>query len=200
MSDTRRTLVLLNGSPVRGSNVEQLMRAVMEGAEAAGGRTRLFHCDELAPKPCVACGPDATDGYCIFSDLDPVYRSLEAAHAVVVGSPIYFDTVSAQLKIVIDRCNCITPLVTTPEGFEFRPLWRRTRRAAFVTVHAKGRHYDLAERSVRGFFKWIGAKWEETLAWEHADVELGGVAEDTALLERARALGRRLIESDPLAV
>jgi NAD(P)H-dependent FMN reductase len=198
MSEPVRTLVALNGSPVRGSNVEQLLQAVVSGAESAGGRCALFHCDELAARPCVACGPDATDGYCIFSDLDAVYAALEQAHAVVVGSPIYFDTVSAQLKLVIDRCNCITPLVTTPEGHAFKPRWTRTRRAAFVTSCAADRRYDLAERTVRGFLKWIGARWQETLAWEHDDVDLGRVVDEPELLRRAQDLGRRLIEGPPL--
>lgn len=200
MSGDGRTLVALNGSPVRGSSVELLLRAVIDGAEDAGGRGELFHCDELNPKPCVACGPDATRGYCIFSDLDAMYTALESAHAVVVGSPIYFDTVSAQLKIVIDRCNCITPLVSTPDGHEFHAKWKRTRRAAFVTSCAEGNRYDMAERSVRGFLKWIGAKWEETVVWKHADVDLGSVSEQPALLKQARDLGRRFIESAPLAV
>jgi multimeric flavodoxin WrbA len=131
--------------------------------------------------------------------MDRVFESLERAHAVVVGSPIYFDAVSAQLKLVMDRCNCVTPLVLLPDGREdFRPKWARTRRAAFVTASGAHRRYDLAERSVRGFLKWVGAKWEETLAWAHDDSEKGSVTNQPELLERARVLGRRLIESDPL--
>jgi hypothetical protein len=53
---------------------------------------------------------------------------------------------------------------------------------------------------VRGFLKWIGARWEETLAWQHEDNDLGSVASRPELLEHARAIGRRLIESAPLEV
>jgi len=38
---------------------------------------------------------------------------------------------------------------------------------------------------VRGFFKWIGAKWEETIAWQHEDVEIGSVATRPELLQQA---------------
>jgi hypothetical protein len=75
--------------------------------------------------------------------------------------------------------------------------WARTRRGVFVTAHSDAHEYALAERTVRGWLKWVGAKWEETIAWSHADNQRGSVA--PALLERARALGRRLIESPPLA-
>lgn len=197
-----RLLVALNGSPVRGSSVDLLLEAVCEGAEAAGARTLHFRANEMAIKPCQACGPDPTNGtgYCIFHDeMDPVYEALRDAHAVAVGSPIYFDTVSAQLKLVMDRCNCITPLKINPDGSDsFIPLWPRTRRGVFVTACGEHRRYDLAERTVRGFLKWVGAKWEETIAWNHEDNDPGSVSSHPELLERARATGRRLVESAPL--
>jgi NAD(P)H-dependent FMN reductase len=128
--------------------------------------------------------------------MDRVYELLERAHAVIVGSPVYFDTVSGPLKILIDRCNCITPLVTLPDGRQdFVPKWPRTRRAAFVTACSSDHPHELAERSVRGFLKWVGARWEETVAWRHEDNDLGTVPE--ALVERARALGQRLVEPAP---
>ena len=195
-----RSLVALNGGPLRGSSLDLLLEAVGEGARAAGGEFVHLRCAELNVKPCQACGPEPTTGYCVFhDDMDRVYESLERAHAVVVGSPIYFDTVSAQLKLVIDRCNCVTPLVLLPDGRDdFRPKWKRTRRGAFVTVCGSHRNYELAERTVRGFLKWVGAKWEETLAFAHDDVGMGTVTLQPDLLDRARALGKRLVESDPL--
>jgi len=196
-----RLLVALNGSPVRGSSIDLLLEAAGAGARAAGGTFEHIRCNELIVKPCQACGPEPTTGYCIYhDDMDGVFASLERAHAVIVGSPIYFDTVSAQLKLVMDRCNCVTPLVVLPDGSDtFRPKWKRTRRGAFVTACGSHRRYELAERSVRGFLKWIGAKWEETLAWMHEDNATGSVAQDAELMAKARALGTRLIASDPLA-
>lgn len=196
-----RTLVALNGSPLRGSSVDRLLGAICAGAAEAGGVALHLRCNELVVKPCQACGPEPTTGYCIFHDgMDPVYAALRDAHAVAVGSPIYFDAVSAQLKLVMDRCNCITPLkLVEGGGYAFRPLWPRTRRGVFVTACGPRQRYDMAERSVRGFLKWIGARWEETIPWTHEDHDLGSVATRPELLERARALGRRLIESAPLA-
>lgn len=195
-----RTLVALNGSPVAGSSIERMLAAMCAGAGEAGGIALRFDCNALDVKPCQACGPEPTTGFCIFhDDMDPVYAALQGAHAIVVGSPIYFDGVSAQLKLVMDRCNCITPLTRVAGGgYAFRPLWARTRRGVFVTACSSRHRYDLAERSVRGFLKWVGARWEETLAWQHEDNDLGSVATRPDLIERARAIGRRLIESDPL--
>jgi multimeric flavodoxin WrbA len=131
--------------------------------------------------------------------MDEVYEGIAGAHAVVVGSPVYFDTVSGPLKQLMDRCNCVTMLVRVPGGgYEFRPQLARSRRAAFVTACSSRHRYDLAERSVRGFLKWVGAKWEETIVWQHEDNDPGSVRQAPELLARAHALGRRLIESPPL--
>ena len=200
MSRPSRLLLALDGSALEGSSVHRMLVEACAGAREAGGEAEHVRAYALAIKPCIACGPDATPGYCIFhDDMDPIYDSLRSAHAVAVGSPIYFDGVSAQLKLVMDRCNCITMLVRLPEGgYGFRPQWARTRRGVFVTACSSRHRYDLAERSVRGFLKWVGSKWEETLAWQHADNELGSVPAE--FLARARALGRRLVESAPLEV
>ena len=197
-----RSLVALNGSPKRGTSIDLMIEAVCQGAREAGGTARQIRCAELTVRPCEACGPDATSGYCIFHDeMDLVYALIEPAHAIVVGSPVYFDGVSAQLKLVMDRCNCITPLVTLKSGAEaFVPRWKRTRHGVFVTACGVAHSHELAERSVRGFLKWIGAKWEETLLWKHEDNRMGSVADQPALLDRARAVGRRLIENPPLEI
>lgn len=197
-----RSLVALNGSPLRGSSVDLLLDRLCEGFRAAGGAAEQIYCDRLWIKPCQACGPEPTTGYCVFhDDMDLVYQKLEAAHAVAVGSPIYFDSVSAQLKLVIDRCNCVTPLVNLPGGGQgFRPKWARTRRGVFVTACGPRQRYDMAERCVRGFMKWVGVKWEESIAFVHDDNRLGSVAGNVELLDLARAVGARLAESAPLEV
>ena len=195
-----RLLVALDGSPLEGSSVHRLLAATCAGARAAGGEAVHVRAYALVIKPCIACGADAAPGgYCIFhDDMDEVYALLERAHAIVVGSPIYFDTVSGPLKLLIDRCNCVTPLVTLADGAQdCVPKWRRTRRGAFVTACSADHPYDLAERSVRGFLKWVGAQWQETVAWQHHDNDLGTAPH--SLLARAHDLGRRLVESEPLA-
>lgn len=195
-----RRLFTINGSPIENSSVSRLLAAVQAGAHEAGGVAHGVTAIDLDITPCVACGPEPTTGWCIFHDgMDEVYEGIANAHAVVVGSPVFFDSVSGPLKQLIDRCNCVTMLVRAPSGgYEFRPQLARTRRAAFITACSTRHRYDLAEYAIRGFFKWVGAKWEETIAWQHEDNDLGSVEQAPELLARAHALGRRLIESPPL--
>jgi len=79
------------------------------------------------------------------------------------------------------------------------PVAMRPNSGAFVTTSGPRQRYDMAERCVRGFFKWVGVKWEETIAFVHDDVDSGSVAGRASdLMIRAHALGRRLAESPPL--
>lgn len=192
-------VVVINGSPLPASSVSKLLDSLADGAREGGAEVARFDCYALSIRPCVACGPDATSGYCIFhDDMDRVYAALERAHAVVAGSPVYFDTVSAPFKALIDRCNCVTPLVTLPGGGTgCVPKWARTRRGVFVTACSSSHTHELAERTVRGWMKWVGAKWQETILWQHPDDDLGSVP--PALLARAREAGRELAASPPLA-
>jgi len=195
-----RLLVALDGSALTGSSVHRMLVAACAGARAAGGEAVHFRAYEMHIRPCMACGVNAAiPQYCIYhDDMDHVFAALERAHAVIVGSPVYFDSVSGPLKTLMDRCNCITPLVTLPGGGEdCVPLWKRTRRGAFVTACSTNHRYDLAEQAVRGYCKWIGARWQETVAWQHPDNDKGSVPE--SLIEQSRALGEKLIREQPLA-
>ena len=199
MTRATRLVLALNGSPAADGSVSRMLDALGEGVRAEGATYEHVRCIELRVRDCIACGPDATSGYCIFhDDMDGVYAALERAHAVVAGSPVYFDTVSAPFKALIDRCNCVTPLVTLPGGgTACVPKWARTRRGVFVTACSSDHTHELAERTVRGWLKWVGAKWQETILWQHPDDDLGSVSE--ALLAHARQVGRALAASPPLA-
>jgi multimeric flavodoxin WrbA len=173
-----------------------LVDAALAGAAEAGAETVHVACRDLKVLPCQACGPDPTGGrgYCIYhDDMDRVYALLERATGVLVASPIYFTGVSAQLKLVIDRTNCVTPTIVGPEGRPaFRRQWARTRRGAFIAALGPSDTPEPARLTARGFLSWIGGRLLETLVYRHDDLETGAVARDPDMLAQARALGARL--------
>jgi len=48
--------------------------------------------------------------------MDKIYDALETADALVIGAPAYFGSYSAQLKLLIDRSNCLADMITLPNG------------------------------------------------------------------------------------
>ena len=196
MNAGARLVVALSGSPRPGSNVDLLVDAALAGAKAAGAETLHLAARDLKVLPCQACGPDpvAGGGWCIYhDDMDRVYEALERATGILVATPVYFSGVSAQLKAVIDRCNCATPVVVDAGGkASFRRRGPRTRHGGLIVVLGPKDTAEPARLTARGFLSWVGGRLDATLVYAHDDLALGAVAHDEAWLARARALGAAL--------
>ncbi|MGH7724063.1 MAG: flavodoxin family protein [Candidatus Eiseniibacteriota bacterium] len=194
--DAARLVVALSGSPRAGSNTDILTDTALLGAKETGAETVHLRARDVRAIPCQACGPDPTGGhgYCIYhDDMDRVYELLERATGVLVASPVFFSGLSAQLKLVIDRTNCVTPAVEAPDGsVSFRRQWPRTRRGGLILVLGPDDTPEPSRLTARGFLSWIGGRLLETLVYRHRDIELGAVARDSEWLARARALGASL--------
>jgi multimeric flavodoxin WrbA len=92
------------GSPRKNGNTEILMKEVLGVAREAGCETGTFLLSEKQVAPCDACGTCFETGSCVVQDdMQELYKMLEQADAVVFGSPVYFGSVSAQTKAVMDR-------------------------------------------------------------------------------------------------
>lgn len=92
------------GSPRKNGNTEILMKEVLKAAQDAGFETEMFLMSEHQVTPCDACGSCFKVGACVVQDdMQELYAMMESADAIVFSSPVYFGTVSAQLKAVMDR-------------------------------------------------------------------------------------------------
>lgn len=99
-------IVAIMGSP-RGmkGNTGRLLRTVLDGAEEAGTETEVHSIAGLTVKPCVACDTCHKTGQCaIKDDFQMVWQAMAAADAIVLASPNYIVSVTAQLKALLDRC------------------------------------------------------------------------------------------------
>ena len=103
-------VLLLNGSPRKDGNTESLVKAFEQGAKKHGEVEIINVCD-ININPCKGCD------YCLNSEghacvqkdgMSEIYKKLQTADVLVVASPVYFYSLSAQLKALIDRCH--TPL------------------------------------------------------------------------------------------
>jgi len=104
-------LLGLVGSPRKGGNTEQLMERLLAAAQHEGAETKLFTVAGRNIAPCAACGSCVRkrDGRCVQQDdMTALYPLLLWSEAIVFGTPVYLNTMTAQLKAVFDRC---------------RPLW-----------------------------------------------------------------------------
>jgi multimeric flavodoxin WrbA len=95
----------INASP-RGSKSQtrKLVRAVLDGASSKGAAVELVDLCRLKMEYCNACGICYKTGKCVKKDdLQDLYKKILSADGLVMGSPNYFRSVTAQMKTLIDR-------------------------------------------------------------------------------------------------
>ena len=194
-------LLVISGSPTAGSSTDILLRAVSDAVVEESGASRQVQADfvklnDLQFLPCQACGKAPHEEWCVFHDaITPILDQIAECDCLVVGSPIYFDSVSAQLKALMDRCNCFRPA-----DFEgkvprenFIKLVKRKRPGGMVLVGGEQGWFEGARRSIAGFFIWIEVTNEGMVQYHSKDFHRTGEAVDSPeTLEQARQLGRKL--------
>jgi multimeric flavodoxin WrbA len=95
----------INGSP-RGKNSRtlKLVEAVLEGARQRGAETELVDIGALDIRYCIGCQVCYAEGECVQDDdLSDLWQKMLGADGIVLGSPVYINGVTAQLKTLIDR-------------------------------------------------------------------------------------------------
>ncbi|MBU1318380.1 MAG: flavodoxin family protein [candidate division Zixibacteria bacterium] len=193
-STSKNRLLILNGSPIRGSTTDVLSERIADGAAQDGWSHETVFLNDLVIKPCQSCGVREDDDLCIYhDDLYPVYKKFSICDAVVAATPVYFDTVSAQLKLFIDRCNCYRPLRQSPSGEHFleKRVWKE-RRGIIVLVGGPRQKYDCAMTVIKGFLIWTGVKFFDSLCYSHESWAAGAAKDDPDIMHKAFDLGRSL--------
>lgn len=100
-------IIGINGSPHQEGNSGLLLEQALKGATAAGGRTVLLQAAEIladveTPFCTVCTNPCA--GVCAHNNkLGEAYELLKQADGIILASPVYFGTVSGQLKAFWDK-------------------------------------------------------------------------------------------------
>jgi len=98
----------ISASPRRGGNSELLLDAALEGAAGAGARVEKLVPAELDIRPCPNCDDCRETGVCTrHDDMDLVYPKLQEADRIILASPIFFLSLPASAKVMIDRCQAL---------------------------------------------------------------------------------------------
>lgn len=102
---SKRVLVL-SGSPRRGGNSDLLCDEFLRGATEAGNPAEKIFLRSKKVAPCNACYfCKSSGGKCaIRDDMADILDRMQAADVIVMASPVYFYSIDAQMKAVIDRC------------------------------------------------------------------------------------------------
>ncbi|MCT4595937.1 MAG: flavodoxin family protein [Anaeromicrobium sp.] len=100
-----KALVVL-GSPRKSMNTDFVLDCIIDGMKERNVQVEKVFLRNMNIKHCIDCKACAETGYCsIDDDMKLLYPKLDEAHIVVLGSPLYFNSVSSITKTMIDRCE-----------------------------------------------------------------------------------------------
>lgn len=178
-------VVAFNGSPRRNGNTSVLIRRVLDTLEREGIATEYVQVGGRTVRGCRDCRRcfETGDRRCAFGD-DPVNDWIElmvAADGIVLGSPVYFLDVTAEMKALIDRAG----LVARANG----GLFRRTVATAVAAVRRSGANHAID--TLHHFLLYSGMVVPGAPVIG-VGLEAGDVLEDDEGLARAEAAGAEM--------
>ena len=181
------------GSPRRKGNTSLLLQKAVQGAREAGAQVEEVVLRDLKMSPCLEIYGCLKTGRCaIRDDFQKVYDQIEACRGLILASPVFFYTVSAHTKILMDRCQS---LWVKRYWLEKTPLDKKgaKRKGLFISVGAtKGKRlFDGTLLTVRYFFDAIDTELWRSLLYRKLDFE-GDILKHPEYLEEALEAGKEL--------
>jgi multimeric flavodoxin WrbA len=170
-------------SPRKGGNTEILVREALAGAKESGAQTELLNVSEMNIAPCDGCTACHQSGECrIKDDMQKVYKKLLAADGIILGSPVYFWSISGQAKILMDRT------------YALRYPHHKLENKVGGAIAVAGRRGCMSAISVINNF-FLGQDMLVTgLGIAGYGTEKGEVKQDEHAMKSARSLGTQVIE------
>ena len=176
------------GSPRENGNTELLLREAVRGVEESGSSVQVFNLNKMNIMPCQNCGGCDETGVCIYEDdMTRIYEAIRNADRIILASPIFFFALSAQTKIMIDRCQafwCEKYLLRKPI-----PEGQYGRKGLLLLVGGMKKEIGVqcAEATAKAFFRTISVPEHKTLAYIGIDEKGAILKHPTALNEACRA-------------
>jgi len=185
----------LQGSPRKKGNSVYLLNRFLAACENRGARIKTIDMDTLNIQPCRELVVCEKKGFCPIKDeMEPgIYGLIRRADVVVLVSPVFFYNVSAQAKILIDRCQMFwgrryKMKLTDPDA--------GSRQGVLLAVGASGgkRLFDGVELTAHYFFDAISARFAESLTYKKVEAA-GAVASVPGVENDIRQAADRVMDA-----
>ncbi len=136
-----KKMIVLNGSPRKNGNTSALTASFRKGAEKNGNTVVEFFLGDMNINGCRGCfgGGKNCESPCVQKDdMEKIYPAYKEADIVVLASPLYYWSISGQLKTAFDRlfavaeCDsdyrnpkkeCVLIMAAEGHGFEESKYW-----------------------------------------------------------------------------
>jgi multimeric flavodoxin WrbA len=186
----KKKVLILKGSPRKKGNSSTLADNLALGAQEQGAEVETIFLEGKKIHTCTACDQCGKNGKdCVFDDdMRDIYPKLRWADGIVIASPIYWFTMSAQMKLCIDRWYAMD----TPQGNQLRG-----KQIGIILTYGDSDPYTSgainAINTFQSMFRYIGSEIAGMVYGTASNV--GDVQKQPALMEKAFQLGKKLASS-----
>ena len=174
-----KKVLIISSTPRKGGNSDILCDAFAKGAREAGNNVEKVRIADLSIGYCTGCYACQKTGKCaIKDDAQSVIDKMMAADVIVLASPVYFFSISAQLKALFDRTVVIYPQLTNKKFYYILTMAETNRKM-----------FDLVLAPLRGFLACYEGSEECGMVCADGVYEKGTV-NGTKFVAEARGLGK----------
>ena len=174
-------VLAISSSPRLHGNSDLLCDQFLKGAAEAGHSVEKIRLSEKSISPCAACNGCQSDAVCAKKDdMADILNDVINADVIVLATPVYFYSMSAQMKIFIDRCFA-----------RFREI---TGKDVYFIVTSAAPQHEAAEETIaglRGFLRCLPEAQEKDIIYGSGAWDKGDILRHPAY-EKAFELGKAL--------
>lgn len=174
-----KNVLILSASPRKGGNSDLLCDQFLLGAQESGNRAEKVFLRDREIGYCLGCEACQQSGVCVRKDdMADILDKMIAADVIVMATPVYFYTMDAQMKTLIDRCVARYTEISNKAFY-------------FIATAADGEKRSL-ERTIegfRGFLYCLEGAQEKGIVYGSGAWKKGDIKESPALNE-AYEMGR----------
>ena len=189
-------IVAIYGSPRRRGNTATLLKHAVKGAVDAGAQVDEIILRDLKISPCLEIYACKKEGRCaIKDDFHQVVDQILSAKGLILASPIFFYSVSAHTKILMDRCQSLWVKKYWIDKVPFGQ-WEPKRKGLFISVGAiKGKKlFNGVLLTVKYFFDVLDMELFRSLLYRRLEFE-DDILTHPEYLEEAYEAGKALAKA-----
>lgn len=195
------TVLGISTSPRAGGNSEVLLHRALAGAESAGAQVECVSLSDLRIGPCIECNSCFETGVCIIKDdYRELLKKMLEADGLIFATPVFFMSVCAQAKMLIDRGQCLWAAKYVLK--KSMVAEREDRRAMVIAVGGSKskKQFECIRLMMKIYFDSLDVRYASNLFVNQID-EAGDIEKHPAAMDEAFKLGsalalRQCIERD----
>lgn len=172
-------IVIVNGSPRKG-NTYSAINALKSGIDTTNS-VEVIEADKLNISGCKGCNAcQCTNGCIAKDDTNMVVDKLVDADMIIFATPVYWWGITAQLKLVIDKCYCKGALI-------------KNKKVGLIVIGGASiddEQYDLIEKQFRCIENYLG--WNICFSRKYSASGINDLADNREVMDELRLLGSNL--------